>query len=79
MNIIVSSPKLFYWSFKGETIRVFRRSRSGHPVSGTKGGRGVIQNNLDPEKGDSDADSLKHMEDLPAPDTPAAAMDAGIK
>ena len=48
-------------------------------MSGTKGGRGVIQNNLDPEKGDSDADSLKHMEDLPAPDTPAAAMDAGIK
>ena len=65
-----------YSRFIGETIRVFRRSRSGRPMSGTPSGQGT--NSKGDEQGD-DPNSSKHVEDLPAPDTPAAAKDAGIK
>ena len=66
----------------GETIRVFRRSRSGRPGSGPTGGQAGTTSNSAPLKGDDpdeDMHSSKHVEDLPAPDTPAAVKDAGSK
>ena len=45
-------------------------------MSGTPSSQGT--NSKGDEQGD-DLNSSKHVEDLPAPDTPAAAKDAGIK
>ena len=45
-------------------------------MSGTPSGQ--VANSKGDEQGD-DLNSPKHIEDLPAPDTPAAAKDAGIK
>ena len=66
--------------FLGETIRIFRRSRSGRPMSGGPGGQGDNNNasNANGEE-DDESHSSKHMEDLPAPDTPAAAKEAALK
>ena len=65
----------------GETIRVFRRSRSGRPMSGATAGQGSNSSNTAPSKGDDhDEDhASKHAEALPAPDTPAAVKAAGSK
>jgi hypothetical protein len=65
----------------GETIRVFRRSRSGRPMSGASGGQANNNSNAASSKGDDhdEEHASKHAEDLPAPDTPAAVKDAGAK
>merc|ERR1719322_1378678 len=60
---------------KGETIRVFRRSRTGNCPK-------TENNNSTPSRGEDQEDEMhssKHAEDLPAPDTPAAVKDAGSK
>ena len=59
---------------------MFRRSKSGRPGSGAPGA--PVTNNSALSKGDNhddDIHSSKNMEDLPAPDTPAAVKDAGSK
>ena len=67
--------KILIFKHLGETIRVFRRSRTGNCPK-------TENNNSNPTKGedhDDDMHSSKHAEDLPAPDTPAAVKDAGSK
>ena len=62
-------------NFSGETIRVFRRSRTGNCPK-------TENNNSTPSRGEDQEDDMhssKHAEDLPAPDTPAAVKDAGSK
>ena len=54
--------------FAGDTIRIFRRSRSGRPDSAQSAG------NLE-----SQEEKLKRTEDLPAPDTIAGVKEANAK
>lgn len=58
----------------GDTIRIFRRSRSGRPTSaGTSSATSATSESQDSN------DKLLRTEDLPAPDTGAGAREAGSK
>lgn len=57
-----------YFSFSGDTIRIFRRSRSGRPTSAQS-----------TEVLESQDDKLLRTEDLPAPDTIAGVKEANAK
>ena len=68
----------------GETIRIFRRSRSGHPMAvAPGGGQSVGDGNSTATHTNGDEEdemhSSKHFENLPAPDTSAAAKEAASK
>ena len=60
--------------FAGDTIRIFRRSRSGRPTSaGTSSATSATSESQDSN------DKLLRTEDLPAPDTGAGAREASSK
>ena len=54
----------------GDTIRIFRRSRSGRPTSAGTSSTSATSESQDPN------DKLLRTEDLPAPDTGAGAREA---
>lgn len=58
----------------GETIRIFRRSRSGRPQSATSS-----EAHEEEHCEQDEVLSTKAEEALPAPDTPAAAHEASSK
>ena len=60
-----------YIFITGDTIRIFRRSRSGRPTSATSAGSALSI--------DSQDDKLLRTEDLPAPDTPHGVKEASAK
>ena len=59
---------LLHIFFSGDTIRIFRRSRSGRPTSAQSA---AISESQD--------DKLLRTEDLPAPDTIAGVKEANAK
>ena len=62
-------PFIYYtYFFSGDTIRIFRRSRSGRPTSAQSA---AISESQD--------DKLLRTEDLPAPDTIAGVKEANAK
>ena len=73
INFFVKSQRAFIFyiclfSFSGDTIRIFRRSRSGRPTSAQS-----------TEVLESQDDKLLRTEDLPAPDTIAGVKEANAK
>ena len=58
----------FFLTSSGDTIRIFRRSRSGRPTSAQS-----------TEVLESQDDKLLRTEDLPAPDTIAGVKEANAK
>ena len=68
----VKSQRAFFYiclfTFSGDTIRIFRRSRSGRPTSAQS-----------TEVLESQDDKLLRTEDLPAPDTIAGVKEANAK
>ncbi len=78
----------FFFFSTGETIRIFRRSRTGRTHSTNRGDSGGGDENgpgpggssapHSTEDDDDDATGLR-QEDLPAPDTPAGTKEAFLK